>query len=91
MWDNYFLVFQPGLELLEVVVQPEYRANEQEGLPYIEQQTICHILYREHLVSYHDDTSHDEDNGHPILYFLRGVHSYNIRLAAPPPTSAVIM
>ena len=77
MWDNFFLVFQSGLELLEVVVQPEYRANEQESLPYIEQQTICHILYREHLVSYHDDASHDEDNGHPILYFLRGVHSYN--------------
>ena len=53
------LLLYDGLNTVDVVVETEYWGNEQEGLPYVYQKTIGHVLDCEDLEAHHDDASND--------------------------------
>ena len=54
-----FLFLYDSLDTVDVVIKPEYWGNEQEGLPYVYQKTIGHVLDSEDLEAHHDDASND--------------------------------
>ena len=60
---------------INVIVQAEDGACQEECLPNVEQKSVCHICYGKHLIGYHYHTCAYQQNGTRILNLLFSVHT----------------
>ena len=60
---------------VNVIVQAEDGACQEECLPDVEQKSVCHIRYGKHLIGYHYHTCANQHNGTRILNLLFSVHT----------------
>ena len=62
------------LALVDVVVQAEDAAGEEECLADVDEQPIGHVLYCEDLKAHHQDARDNQQHGARVLYLLGRGH-----------------
>ena len=60
---------------VNVIVQAEDGACQEECLPDVEQKSVCHICYGKHLIGYHHYACANQHHSTCVLYILFPVHS----------------